>query len=270
MHSIEPKPSREAGYPRRGARLSVTIIAKNEERTIAHVLRAVQPIADEIIFVDSGSIDQTVSIAKSFGVRFYHQDWLGYAAQKNRAIELATGDWILSLDADEVLTPGLVDEIAAILDSPVPDNVSGYKIPRVLFIGNEAVKRGGFYPDAQLRLFRRGRGKFEPRAVHEAVRVEGDVLKLKNDILHYSYSDVEQFAAAMEKYAQLSASHYLRKSGLKWRRHQLNEAVHPLWTFFYRMTVRGGLLGGPLCWKLNLIYADYVRKKIRYLRDISR
>jgi hypothetical protein len=132
------------------------------------------------------------------------------------------------------------------------------------------VKRGGFYPDAQLRLFRRGRGKFEPRAVHEAVRVDGEVLRLNNDMLHYSYSNVQQFSAAMEKYAELSAQHYLSKSGLKWRTHPLNEAIHPIWTFFYRMLIRGGVLGGPLCWRLNFIYADYVRKKIRYLRELTR
>ena len=89
-----------------GPPLSVTIVAQNEERTIAAVLAAVTDIADEIVFLDSGSTDRTVEIAKSFGVRFYHQDWLGYAEQKNKAIDLASGEWILSLDADEVLTPG--------------------------------------------------------------------------------------------------------------------------------------------------------------------
>ena len=90
-----------------GPPLSVTIVAQNEERTIAAVLSAVKDLADEIVFLDSGSADHTPEIAQSFGVRFYHQDWLGYAEQKNKAIDLATGEWILCLDADEVLTPAL-------------------------------------------------------------------------------------------------------------------------------------------------------------------
>ena len=94
-----------------GLPLSVTIVARDEERTLAQVLAAVADLADEIVFLDSGSRDRTPEIAKSFNVRFYHQDWLGYAEQKNKAIDLASGEWILSLDADEVLTPALAAEI---------------------------------------------------------------------------------------------------------------------------------------------------------------
>jgi glycosyltransferase involved in cell wall biosynthesis len=269
MHTVK------AGQPymatqKRKATLSVTIVAQNEERTIAHVLRAVQSLADEIVFLDSGSTDSTVDIAKSFGVSFFHQDWLGYAAQKNKAIDLAQGDWILSLDADEILSPELVSEIAAILASDVPPSIAGYRLPRILFIGEEPVKHGGFYPDAQLRLFRRNRGRFEERAVHEAVRVDGDVVNLKNPMFHYSYRDIDQFAQAMDKYARLSAQHYFANGFKPWRAHPVNEALHPLWTFFYRQVFRSGFLGGKLCFKLNVIYSDYVRKKIRYLRELAR
>ncbi len=183
-------PTKTGGPP-----LSVTIVAQNEERTIAAVLAAVSEIADEIVFLDSGSTDRTVEIAKSFGVRFYHQDWLGYAEQKNKAIDLATGEWILSLDADEVLTPALVAEIRDLMKRGVPDEIAGFKIPRVLYIGDSPVKGGGFYPDAQLRLIRKGKGRFQPRVVHESIKVEGHVRQLKNDMLHYAYNDVEQFAA---------------------------------------------------------------------------
>jgi glycosyltransferase involved in cell wall biosynthesis len=255
----------------RGARpkLSVTIVAQNEERTIARVLEAVRPIAHEIVFLDSGSSDRTIEIASEFGVRFFHQEWLGYAAQKNKAIDLAEGDWILSLDADEILTPELVKEIGDVLSSVIPDSIAGYSIPRVLYIGEEPVKHGGFYPDAQLRLFRRNRGRFEPRAVHEAVRVDGEVVQLKHAMLHYSYKDKYDFQRAMEKYARLSAQHYLSKGKVGWRAHPLNAAVHPLWTFLYRQIIRKGFLGGKLCFELNLIYSDYVRKKIRYLRELA-
>lgn len=248
--------------------LSVTIVAQDEERTIGRVLEAVKEIAEEIVFIDSGSTDRTVQIAKLHGVRFYHQNWLGYAKQKNLAIERTVNNWVLSLDADEILTPELVAEIKALLSSPIPDNVSGFTLPRILFIGNTPVQHGGFYPDAQLRLFRKDRGKFKERIVHEAVAVEGEVIQLKNPMLHYSYKDVEHFAAAMDKYARLSAQHYFEASKSAWRAHPLNELIHPLWTFFYRYVIRRGYLDGPLCFKLNLIYADYVRKKIRYLRQL--
>ena len=248
--------------------LSVTIVAQDEERTIGRVLEAVRDIADEIVFLDSGSTDKTAEIAKSYGVRFLHQDWLGYAAQKNMAIDMATGDWILSLDADEVLTPPLVAEIKALLSNGVEDGVDGFKIPRILYIGDKPVRRGGFYPDAQLRLIRKGKGRFRQRIVHEAISVEGEVRTLKNDMLHYSYKDVDQFAAAMDKYARLSAQHYFEKEFKPWRASAVNEMLHPWWTLFYRQVVRGGFLEGPLCWQLNLIYADYVRKKIKYLRQL--
>jgi len=251
-----------------GPPLSVTIVAQNEERTIAAVLAAVPDIADETVFLDSGSTDRTAEIAKSFGVRFYHQDWLGYAEQKNNAIDLASGEWILSLDADEVLTPALEVEIRDIMKRGVPDDIAGFKIPRVLYIGDSAVRGGGFYPDAQLRLIRKGKGRFQPRVVHESIKVEGQVRQLKNDMLHYAYKDVEQFAQTMDQYARLSARQYFEHENTEWRSSQLNELLNPLWTFFYRQIVRGGFLHGALCWRLNVIYAGYVRKKVKYLRQL--
>jgi len=251
-----------------GAPLSVTIVAKDEERTIAGVLASVRDLADEIVFLDSGSIDRTPEIARSFGVRFFHQEWLGYAEQKNKAIELASGEWILSLDADEVLTPALRDEIRCLLQRGVPDEIAGFKIPRVLFIGDAPVRGGGFYPDAQLRLIRRGKGRFQPRLVHESIKVEGRIVQLENDMLHYAYTDVDHFARTMDEYARMSAQHYFEHENTAWRASRLNELLSPLWTFFYRQVVRGGIFHGALCWRLNLIYAGYVRKKIRYLREL--
>ncbi len=251
-----------------GPPLSVTIVARDEERTIAQVLAAVAGIVDEIIFLDSGSTDRTPEIAKSFGVRFYHQDWLGYAEQKNKAIDLASGEWILSLDADEVLTPALVTEICGLMQRGVPGDVAGFRIPRVLYIGDRPVRGGGFYPDAQLRLIRKGRGRFQPRVVHESIKVEGKVRQLKHDMLHYAYQDVAQFAETMDHYARLSAQHYFETGYSWWRVSRISEFLKPLWTFLYRQIVRGGFLHGALCWRLNVIYAGYVRKKVKYLRDL--
>jgi glycosyltransferase involved in cell wall biosynthesis len=251
-----------------GPPLSVTIVAQDEERTIAEVLAPASELADEIVFLDSGSTDKTIEIARRFGVRLYQEAWQGYAQQKNMAIELAQGEWILSLDADEVMTPALVSEIRQTMSAPISSDVDGFRIPRVLFIGDTPVSRGGFYPDAQLRLIRRGRGRFRPRVVHESITVEGKVIRLRNDILHYAYKDVEQYAQTMDRYARLSAQQYFEEQR-HWRGNRVNEFLHPAWTLFYRQVVRGGVLGGPLCRQLNSIYADYVRKKIRYLRELE-
>ncbi|MCA9801160.1 MAG: glycosyltransferase family 2 protein [Cyanobacteria bacterium HKST-UBA02] len=247
--------------------LSVVIVAQDEERTIGRVLEAVRELADEIVLVDSGSSDRTVEIAESFGAQCHHQEWLGYAAQKNFALGLARGDWLLSLDADEIVTKELVSEIRALLDSGKASECDGYKIPRVLYIGDSPVRHGGFYPDAQLRLLKKGSGSFNDRLVHEAIKMDGPVRTLKSPMLHYAYSDVDGFARAMEKYARLSAREFARNSKFGWHCSHLNELVHPVWTFWSRYILRGGILDGSLGLKLTSIYSGYVRKKIRYLRE---
>jgi hypothetical protein len=155
-----------------------------------------------------------------------------------------------------------------LLNAPVSATLAGFKLPRVLFIGETAVRRGGFYPDAQLRLFRAGKGRFKDRIVHEAMEVDGDVLQLKHDLHHFAYDTVEEFARTMDRYAQLSARHYFAQGAAAWRKSVVNEKLHPLWTFFYRYIIRLGFLEGSLCLRLNLIYADYVRRKITYLRQL--
>ncbi len=252
---------------KQATKLSLVIVAFNEERTLPMVLAAAHDVADEIILVDSGSVDRTVEIAESFGAKVVHQDWLGYAAQKNLAVSLASHEWVLSLDADEVLTEGLQEEIKQILGSQHLDRCAGYLIPRLLYIGDRAVAHGGFYPDAQLRLFARSKGRFNERAVHERVFVDGPVGSLQQSMNHYSYSDTGQFAEAMNKYAQLSAQHYLKAGYTWWQVSLFNEIVHPLWTFIYRYVIRAGFADGLLGLKVNLIYSDYVHKKIFLLRS---
>src|SRR5579859_4766878 len=167
--------------------LSVVIITFNEEANIARTLASVQPlVADgkgEIIVVDSGSTDRTVEIAKSFGAKVFIEEWKGFAAQKNSAIDKAAGDWILSLDADEELSAGLGEVIARAM-GPDDDSakISGAWISRKNFFLGRWIRHGGFYPDRKLRLFRHGKGKFEERQVHETIRLEG-----KSYALDHSY-----------------------------------------------------------------------------------
>ncbi len=207
--------------------LSVVIIAQDEERTIGRVLESVKPICSEVILVDSGSKDRTIAIATDYGARVFNQSWLGYGRQKNFAIDLATSEWVLSLDADEVLTAPLAGEIDQLLKRDAVPPFDAYRIPRLLFIGD-------------------------------------------NPVHHYAYETVAEFANAMDKYARLSAQEYLGAKNSDWKASSFNELVHPPWTMFYRYILRGGILDGALGLRLNLIYADYVRSKIRYLRELKR
>jgi glycosyltransferase involved in cell wall biosynthesis len=248
--------------------VSLVIVAKNEERTIGSVIDAARPLVDEILVVDSGSTDSTIALCEERGARVIHQDWLGYARQKNFALELATKDWILSLDADEILTPALVQEITQLKQSPLFEKFDGYKLPRVLYIGDTPVKHGGFYPDAQLRLFKRGKGHWGERLVHEAIKMEGPVTVLKNHMDHYSYKTVDDFANAMDKYARLSAQEFYNRGDAKVRSSLVKELFSPTWSFIYRYVGRAGFMDGALGLKLATIYADYVRNKVRYLREL--
>jgi len=258
--------------------LSVVIIACNEERIIGKTLEAVAPFAGEIILVDSGSSDKTVEIARQYKAQCHHQQWLGYAAQKNYALSLATKKWILSLDADEIVTEPLSKEITALLSAST-QSCTGYRIPRLLYIGDKPLKHGGFYPDAQLRLFQNGKGKFIERKVHESVEVDGTLGTLKFPLFHYAYIDFNDYASTLDKYAQLSAQEFAERehkttngdhsAPKSWRATKLNEMLHPAWTFFYRYILRAGFLDGLKGFKANWIYQDYVRKKISYLRQLS-
>jgi glycosyltransferase involved in cell wall biosynthesis len=254
--------------------LSLVIVAKDEERTIGQVLSSARALCREMILVDSGSSDRTVEIAQGMGATCHHQEWLGYAAQKNYALSLAQSTWILSLDADEVLTPELAAEIATTLTRSDLDLYNGFCIPRLLLIGETAIAHGGFYPDAQLRLFRRGEGAFNDRKVHEAVKIQGAthgrVGSLKNAMWHYAYPDFSAYEQALDKYAHLSAEEFALKGYSWWKTSRLNEWLHPWWTFIYRFFFRAGFLDGGVGLRANWIYKDYVCKKIVYLRQLTK
>ena len=163
-------------------KLSVCIICLNEEQNIKHCLESAS-WADELIVIDAGSQDRTIEIARQFSNMVFHRPWTGYVDQKNFALSKANGDWILSLDADEVVSPGLREEILTIIHQPSEKN--GFRIPRLSFYQNRWIRHSGFYPDKQLRLFKRGHGRWIGGRVHERVEVRGAVGELKNDLFHY-------------------------------------------------------------------------------------
>ncbi|BBJ00628.1 glycosyl transferase family 2 [Ferrigenium kumadai] len=219
------------------ARLSVILITKNEAANIRACLDSVA-WADEIIVVDSGSTDGTTAIARDFTQHVYEHDWPGFGPQKNRALDYATGEWVLSLDADERVTPELRAEITAVLASP---RAEGYRIPRLSSFCGRFMHHSGWRPDYVLRLFRRDKGRFSDALVHEAVQVHGRVEDLKHDLLHFSYRDFDDVLAKLNGYSS-AGSEMLQRRG---KRGGLASALfHGLWAFIRTYFLRAGFLDG--------------------------
>jgi glycosyltransferase involved in cell wall biosynthesis len=167
--------------------LSVCIICYNEARNIRRCLDSIT-WADEIIVVDSMSSDTTVEIAREYTDALFQRAWTGYADQKNVALSKAHGDWVLSLDADETIPLQLKEEI--LTEIARPGTKDGYRIPRRSFYQGRWICHSGYYPDRQLRLFRRKKARWVGGRVHERVEIKGETGDLKNDILHYPYKGV--------------------------------------------------------------------------------
>lgn len=167
--------------------LSVCVICFNEEHNIRRCLKSAA-WADEIVAVDSMSEDKTVEIAKEYTDSVFQRPWSGYEDQKNFALSKARGDWIFSLDADEEITEALRNEIKAEINKT--NAKDGYRIPRRSFYQGRWINHSGFYPDKQLRLFKRDRGHWTGGRVHERVEIQGSIGDLKNDLLHYPYKGV--------------------------------------------------------------------------------
>lgn len=197
-------------------KVSAVIIARDEESKIGRALESVG-WADEIVVVDSGSADRTVEIARSHGARVIEREWQGFSKQKQFATDAASHDLVLSLDADEVVSDDLRHEIEALLGRPEHELAAGYRIPRLSYYFSRPIRHGGWYPDHQLRLFDRRRGRWKEALVHESVAVDGPVAKLGSDILHYSIDDPAQHHRMIgERYAPLAAEQMFaagRKAG---------------------------------------------------------
>lgn len=222
-------------------RVSAVIIAKNEEKKIANAINSVL-WADEVLLVDSGSTDRTIDIAASLGARVMEQEWLGFGPQKQFAADAAKYDWILSIDADEVVTPELSQEIGeTISGGPKHD---GYYLSRLAFYHGRPIRHCGWYPDWQLRLFDRRVGKWSDALIHEAVRMpaEARIGRLRNDLLHYSIDSFAEHAKMIqERYAPLSAEQMLRNG------RRTNTAItmfSTVWAFLHTYVIRLGFLDG--------------------------
>lgn len=242
--------------------LSVAIITLNEEANIGRTLRAIMGVADEVVLVDSGSTDKTLEIAQEFGhiVKVYSEPWKGYASQKNSAIEKCTSDWVLSLDADEELTPELAGEIFSAIRGDAAD---GYWINRLNYFLGRPMRHGGQYPDPKLRLFRRGKGRCQERSVHETFEVEGRTAVLRNPMLHHAYPTLTSYIEHMNSYSTLGAEVAIAKGQTSrnilafW----FNVVVRPQLQFVYNYIFRGGFLDGREGFLLHWYHQTYASWK---------
>ena len=223
--------------------LSVVIISKNEEKFIADAVNSAS-FANEVLVLDSGSTDETCSIARNLGAKVMHQDWLGFGPQKNKAVELAKNDWVFVLDSDERITLELQSEILSTLKNPTTD---GYHVARLNKFFGKNIRHCGLYPDYSIRLFNRCKGKFNEVSVHESVQIKGATAKLKNHMLHLAFDTVEEFSNKQRKYAALSQK---KKSLIK-------AFVSPIWTFVKIYIFRLGFVEGWHGFIIAKVYAQY-------------
>jgi len=185
--------------------LGCAIITYNEEKNIERTLKSVL-FCDEIVVVDSGSTDRTLEIARRYTDKVFYQEWLGYGRQKNFAIEKLKTNWILSIDADEVVTDSLKEEIIDRLKDPDAD---AYALNIQLVFMGRPLRFGGTYPDYHIRLFKRGTFSFREDEIHEGVEAKAE--KLKNPIFHYSYENLESYFEKFNRYTTLIAKKHLLK-----------------------------------------------------------
>jgi glycosyltransferase involved in cell wall biosynthesis len=250
---------RSAGGDERRDSVSACIITYNEAANISDCLDSVR-WADEIIVVDSGSTDGTIEIARRFTDRVIVREWPGHVAQKNFAAEQARCDWVLSLDADERVSPELRQEITAVLEKGGAGRI-GFWFPRRNFYLGKWWTRGGWYPDCKLRLWQRGRGRWAGDDPHDHVLLEGPTGRLSADLLHYSFRSVTDHVGRMNSYSSIAASAKLDR-GVRFRR--LDLVVRPPWRFFRMYLVQGAWRDGVAGLAMAAVETFYVF--LKYLK----
>jgi glycosyltransferase involved in cell wall biosynthesis len=220
--------------------LSVILITRNEEANLEDCLASLEGIAQQIIVVDTNSTDRTLEIAQKYSATIAQpSDWPGFGPQKNRALDLATKEWVLSLDADERLTPTLKSEILTAIHHN--GHVNCFAIPRLSWYCGRFIRHSGWSPDYVDRLFRRGTARFSDDLVHERLIPQGQVAKLNNPILHYSFMNYSQVLQKLDRYSTASAQQAFAKGKTS---NPLKAVLHGLWAFIRTYIIRAGFLDG--------------------------
>ncbi|MEX2261572.1 MAG: glycosyltransferase family 2 protein [Bryobacteraceae bacterium] len=244
-------------------KISATIITLNEERNIARAIESLR-CCDEIVVVDSGSIDRTAELAGKLGARVVECGWLGYAAQKNYATEQAQNDWILSLDADEALSESLEGEIWRLKkNGPQHD---AYTMPRLAQYLGKWILHSGWYPDRKVRLYDRRKGEWEGDFVHESVRVSGRVGHLEGNLLHFTCDSLSEHLKSMDRYTTLAAEELVSRGG---KIRLSNLICSPAWTFARTYFLQRGFLDGVEGLAIAHMAALYTFLKYAKARNMS-
>ncbi len=239
--------------------VSATVITLNEAAHIRECLASLT-WADEVIVIDSGSTDGTPDLARAAGARVIERDWPGYGAQKDFAAGTASHDWILSVDADERVTPELAAEIRATLVNP--GDHAGFRLPRVTWHLGRWIRTTDWYPDHQLRLYDRRHANWARRRVHESVTARGRVGQLSCDLQHYAYRDLAHHLDTVQRYTTLAALQMAdegRTAGL------LSLAVHPPAAFLRNYVLKRGFMDGIPGLIISAMNAHYVFLKFAKL-----
>ena len=220
--------------------ISVVMIARNEAHNLSRSLGSVCDWVEELVVVTNDCEDETAAVAREFGARVIEHAWVSYVDQKNFAIAQANSPWILSLDADEEISPELRREMESVLDS-LPPKVCGLRCPRLNRFLGRWMKHGDWYPDMLTRLFRNGSGHFSGTFIHEKLEVEGEVLTLAGDLLHYPYDSMGKQIDKISHFANYFAAERILKQR-KWG--LLETLFRPLWRFIRAYFIRRGFLDG--------------------------
>ncbi len=244
-------------------KISAILITLNEESNLERCLKSINWV-DEIVVVDSGSTDKTLDIARRYTEKIYAIPWEGFGPAKNLALQKATSGWILSIDADEEISPELKNEILNKISSPT--NSEGFYLPRKSCFLGKWLKYGGWYPDYVLRVFKKDKGRFEEKLVHESVKVEGKIEYLKNHILHYTDPDIEHYIKKMNYYTTLSARE-LHTKNQKASFFQI--LLRPCGVFFKIYFLKKGFLEGEYGLLLSIFSAFHVFTKYAKLWHLN-
>jgi glycosyltransferase involved in cell wall biosynthesis len=244
-------------------KLTVTVITRNEAAHVAAALESVR-WADELLVVDAESTDDTAAIARRFTDRVIVRPWPGFVAQKNFAAAQASHDWILSLDADERVSPELGAEIRERLR--VEPAEAGYQVPRATFHFGRWIRSTDWYPDYQLRVYDRRRGRWVGRHVHESVRTDGPVRRLKGELQHFAYRNLSHHLETIDRYSTLAARELFEDGH---RAGWLDVLIRPRLAFFRNYVLRGGFRDGMAGLVISILNAHYVGLKYAKLWELA-
>jgi len=252
-------------------KLSVCVIARDEERDLPGLLESLAPVRAalgpgfECVVLDSGSTDRTLEVASSWGARTSRRPFDDFAAQKQACLDLCSGEWVLSLDCDERLSPALAAALPGFLAAPGDSGPAGYELPFEVEFQGRVLRWGGLGAETHVRLFRRDKGRFGGEHVHEGVRVDGPVSRLSHPVLHRPYADMKEYMDKLEVYTERAARARLAAG----RRPCWTDALRPPWELFSRLVLKLGILDGSAGIAWARLSALHTRRKYERLAELA-